>query len=41
MGTTLEQASDYSEIGNLARTEQTAFENASVVRRRVDRGDTF
>ena len=40
-GTTLEQARDYSEIGNLARTEQTTFENASVVRRRVDRGDSF
>jgi hypothetical protein len=40
-GTTLEQARDYSEIGNLARTEQTDFENANVVRRRLERGDSI
>lgn len=39
-GTTLEQARDYAEVGNLARTEQTDFENANVVRRRIERGDT-
>ena len=39
-GTTLEQAKDYGEIGNLARTEQTDFENANIVRRRMERGDT-
>ena len=40
-GTSLEEAINMSEEGNLARTEQTDFENAGVVRRRVNRGDTL
>jgi len=40
-GTTIEEAINMSEEGNLARTEQSAFENSSIVRRRFDRGDSL
>ena len=38
-GTTLEQARDYAGESNVTRTQQSDFENASEVRRRLDRGD--
>jgi|LULO01.1.fsa_nt_gb GNAT superfamily N-acetyltransferase len=40
-GTTLDEAINMSEEGNLARTEQSAFENSKVVRRRHDKGDSL
>jgi len=38
-GTTLEQARDYAGESNVTRTQQSDFENAAEVRRRLDRGD--
>jgi len=40
-GTTEQQARRYAESGNLARIEQTDFENANVVRRRVEQGESY
>ncbi len=41
MGTTLEDARRLAEAGNLARVEQNDWENAGVVRRRVDQGESL
>ena len=38
-GTTIEEAQSLAESGNLARVEQNDWENAGVVRRRVDKGE--
>ena len=40
-GTTIDEAINMSEEGNLARTEQSAFENSKVVRRRFNKGDSL
>lgn len=40
-GTTIDEAINMSEEGNLARTEQSAFENSKVIRRRFERGDSL
>ena len=40
-GTTIDEAINMSEEGNLARTEQSSFENSKVVRRRFDKGDSL
>ena len=40
-GTTIDDAINMSEEGNLARTEQSSFENSKVVRRRFDKGTSL
>ena len=40
-GTTIDDAINMSEEGNLARTEQSSFENSKVVRRRFDKGNSL
>lgn len=40
-GTTIDEAINMSEEGNLARTEQSPFENSKVIRRRLDKGDSI
>ncbi len=40
-GTTIDDAINMSEEGNLARTEQSSFENSKVVRRRFEKGDSL
>ena len=40
-GTTINDAINMSEEGNLARTEQSSFENSKVVRRRFNKGNSL
>ncbi|HBY67408.1 MAG TPA: hypothetical protein DEG69_06415, partial [Flavobacteriaceae bacterium] len=40
-GTTIDEAINMSEEGNLARTEQSPFENSKEIRRRLDKGDSI
>lgn len=40
-GTTIDDAINMSEEGNLARTEQSSFENSKIVRRRFEKGDSL
>ena len=40
-GTKLSDAVEFAETSNLQRTQQSDFENASTVRRRVEKGDSY
>ena len=40
-GTSIDDAINMSEEGNLARTEQSSFENSKIVRRRFEKGDSL